>query len=166
MSLTREEYILGEWASGKGASLISTWQGATGAAKILAWRNVLAAVSSDYEERVTAAEDPVGRSVPAIAGDTHAVHGAFVIAAGDRLREKNPELSRAMAVDAFLKTPDGVLMYEIGRAIGKGSRFENHPKQMARGYRVVAHEVVTKAITFATHPVSLEFSALLQAGAK
>ena len=145
------EFLIG-WDRGAGAPLIAAWERASD--------TTLAPDPSD-----PSSQSLNKRGVPLIAGSTHAVLGAYIMAAGDRLREKNPELSRAQAVDAFLKTPDGTCLYGIGRAIGKGSRFEAHPKQMARGFSVWANEVRAGA-TVQTHPVSQQFSALLKSGAE
>ena len=135
-----DEFFLG-WSKGAGSGLVSAWEGASD--------DTIAAKSA----------------APLVAGDVHTVLDAFVVAAGDRLQKKSPELTRAGAVDAFLKTPDGVLFYEIGKAIGQGSHFERHPKQLKRGLAVV-REAVLRGADFDSHPVSLKFSALLQAGAK
>ena len=149
--LSREQFLIG-WDKGQGAPLVAAWESASDTR-----------LAPDPSDPSSQSLDK--KAVPAIGGDAHMTLDAFKIAAGDSLRERNPELTQAAAVAKWCESDDGKLAYEIGKAIGVGSRFEDHPNQMRRGLAVVV-EAVRRGADFESHPVCLKFSALLKASAE
>jgi hypothetical protein len=85
---------------------------------------------------------------------------------GQTIRKRNPRLSEAQSITKFLEGQDGQALYEIGRSLPAGARFESNPKAVRNALGLIRTGVINKSYDFTTTPMVMKLSGLLVAAVR